>query len=117
MGHIMYDLINRNIARLVPSIERRSDIDAYIWMIRQLHSCDVGQHQEFQQKYSPYWALNGAGLGQPFRTAYFSLLEQAKSSPGQATVEGITTTLYETPINAKGKRPFSSRSRASWSTL
>jgi hypothetical protein len=100
----MYELINRNIARLVQSVERRSDIDPYIWMVRQLHNCDAGEHQEFQQKYCSYWALNGAGLGQPFRTVYFSLLEQAKSSPGQATVEGITRTLYETPINAKGEK-------------
>ena len=72
--------------------------------MRQLHSCDISQHQEFQQKYCEYWALNGAGLDQPFRTAYFSLLEQTKSSPGQAAVEGITRTLYETPINAKREK-------------
>jgi hypothetical protein len=99
----MYDLINSNITQLLGTVHR-SDIDDYVWMIRELHNCDVRQHREFQQRYCSYWALNGAGLGQPFRSAYFSLLEQAKCSPEQASVEGITNTLYVIPINAKEKK-------------
>src|SRR5471030_116478 len=99
----MYDRINCNITRLLGTVDR-SDIDEYVWMIRELHNYDVSQHREFQQRYCSYWALNGAGLGQPFRSAYFSRLEQAKCSPEQATVERITWTLYETPINAKEKK-------------
>lgn len=100
----MYDLINSNVARLLETMNRSSDIDPYVWMIRELHEHDVSQHEEFQQEYCSYWALNGAGLGQPFRSAYFSLLEQVKSSPEQVTVEEITRTLYEIPINAKEKK-------------
>jgi hypothetical protein len=96
----VYDLINSNITKLVGTVNR-SDVDPFIWMTRALHSCDVSQDREFQQEYCSYWALNGAGLGQPFRRAYFSLLEQAKCAPEQASVEGITRTLYEIPINAK----------------
>lgn len=99
----MYDLINCNINRLLETVDR-SDLDPYVWMIRELHNRDVSQHQEFQQQYSSYWALNGAGLGQRFRGAYFSLLEQAKCSPEHATVEGITRKLYEVPINAKEQK-------------
>jgi len=96
----MYDLMNGNITRLLGTVNR-SDIDEYVWMIRELHNCDVSQHREFQSRYCSCWALNGAGLGQCFRSAYFSLLEQAKSSPEPATVEWITRTLYEIPVNAK----------------
>jgi hypothetical protein len=71
----MYDLINAHVTKLLETVERRSDIDPYIWMLRELRNVDVSQHQEFQQKYCSYWALNGAGLGQRFRGAYFSLLE------------------------------------------
>jgi hypothetical protein len=99
----MYDLINRNITRLLETVKRADDIDPYIWMIRELHLRDVSQNQEFQQRYSSYWALNGAGLGRSFRAAYFALLNQAKCSPEQTTVDGITRALYEVPVNAKGK--------------
>ena len=51
-----------------------------------------------------YWALNGAGLGQRFRGAYYSLLEQSKHSTGQPSIENITRTLYEIPINAKEEK-------------
>ena len=68
----MYDLINSNITRLLQTVNR-SDVDPYIWMIRELHNRDVSQDQEFQREYCSYRALNGAGLGQPFRSAYFSL--------------------------------------------
>jgi hypothetical protein len=96
----MYDLINSNVTQLLGTVNR-SDVDPYIWMTRELHNRDVSHDQEFQREYCKYWALNGAGLGQPFRSAYFSLLEQAKCAPERASVEGITRTLYETPINAK----------------
>jgi len=99
----MYDLINCNVTRLLETVDR-SDIDQYVWMIRELHNRDVSQHQEFQQKFCSYWALNGAGLGQGFRAAYFSLLEQAKCLSEPVTVEGITRTLYEIPINAKEEK-------------
>jgi len=97
----MYELINCQVTRLLETVDRRSDLDPYIWMLRELRNLDVSRHQEFQQKYCSYWALNGAGLGQRFRGAYFSLLEQSKCSPGRLSIEDITRTLYEIPINAK----------------
>ena len=64
----MYDLINSNITQLLGTVNR-SDVDPYIWMTRELHNRDVSQDQEFQREYCSYWALNGAGLGQPGGTA------------------------------------------------
>lgn len=90
----MYELINVHVTQLLRTVNRSADIDTYVWMIRELPNLDVSRDQKFQQEYCSYWALNGAGLGQTFRRAYFLLLEQTKNSPDRATVEGITRQLH-----------------------
>jgi hypothetical protein len=109
----MYELINRNLDELLGTVEQAADIEPYVWMIRELPHRDVTNDEEFQKKYCSYWALNGAGLGQNFRSEYFSLLEREKCSAGNADVQQITRILYETPVNSKEKKPCSSLSPVS----
>jgi hypothetical protein len=99
----MYTLINQNITQLLATVEQ-GDIDEYLWMIQELQNRDVTHDQEFHTRYCSYWALNGAGLGQGFRNEYFSILEQAKRSPENASVDGITRKLYEIPTNSLEKK-------------
>jgi hypothetical protein len=99
----MYELINRHFDKLLETVGQ-ADIEPYVWMIRELPNRDVTRDEEFQKKYCSYWALNGAHLGQSFRTEYFRLLEREKCSPGSAEVERVTRKLFETPVNSKGKK-------------
>src|SRR5471030_2510640 len=99
----MYDLISRNFAQLLRTIDR-ADIDQYLWMIRELPNRDVTRDGEYQKEYCSYWRLNGAGLGQGFRNQYFLLLEQAKHSPGHPAVDWVARKLYEHPVNSTEKK-------------
>src|SRR5690348_13650501 len=100
----MYELINSHVDRLMSTVIESSDIIRYIWMLQELPGRDVSQDLEFQQKYCSHWALNGAGLGQSFRLAYFSLLQQTKSFAGQTSVESVTRTLNDVPVNATDRK-------------
>lgn len=99
----MYELINRHFDQLLRSVKPKDDIDPYVWMIRELPNRNVAHDEEFQKRYSSYWALNGAGLGQSFRFEYFSIMEREKYSP-MGDVEWVTRKLYEIPANSTEKR-------------
>jgi hypothetical protein len=99
----MYELISQHLHQLIGTVKPKEDIDPYVWMIRELPNRDVAHDEEFQKKYSAYWALNGAGLGQTFRSEYFSLMEREKRSH-MTDVAGVTRKLYEIPVNSKNKK-------------
>jgi hypothetical protein len=100
----MYELINRNVAELLQTIDRKGDIVPYVWMIERLRNIDVAHDQEFQRVYRLYWRLNAAHLSQEFCSAYFSLLEEAKHSTDDMGVENIARALLKTQTHSNGKQ-------------
>ena len=100
----MYTPINTNVALLLNIINRKEDVQAYVYLTRELPKIDVRTSREFQRKYRRYWALNAAMLSEDFLTAYFQLLEQSKRATVPVTVEDVSMNLLETPINSTGKR-------------
>lgn len=100
----MYVLINQHIDALLGSINFQTDIRPYICLLQQLPSVDVSTHAEFQREYRRYWQLNPARLGNEYLTAYFSHLEQLKSHPEHATVEGIARHFLPMPTHSNGRR-------------
>jgi hypothetical protein len=99
----MYQLINSHVEELLQTVAPEYDVHPYVWMLHSLPNVDVSRDQEFQRKYCSYWALNGAGLGQAFRSSYFSLLERSKHSPASAAVETIARELHKIPVNTTGR--------------
>ena len=102
----MYTLINQNIHRLLGEIDCESEVRPYVWLTCNLHNRNVSNDEEYQRKYSYYWALNGAGLGKEFRDAYFCKLEELKqnSKTDDKTVEAVARWLWEAPVNRSGRR-------------
>jgi hypothetical protein len=98
----MYALINAHVSELLGTIAS-DDISDYVWLLRELHAGDVRQDEKFQQTYCSYWALNGAGLGQAFRSAYFARLEAEKRSMDSPAVDKVAGALYDIPV-AKDKK-------------
>jgi hypothetical protein len=100
----MYQLINAHAEELIETVAPDYDIHPYVWLLQSLRNVDVSQNREFQRKYCSYWAVNGAGLGQVFRSYYFGLLEQTKHSSACPTVETIARALHKIPVNVTEKK-------------
>ena len=90
---------------MLDEIDLETEIKPYTCLSRNLHGRDVSADEEYQKKYSWYWALNGAGLGKEFRAAYFCELERLKCSQTDVeTVEAVARRLWEAPVNRSGRR-------------
>jgi hypothetical protein len=92
----MYELINGNIDTLLCSINRKKDIEPYIWLLETLPGVDVTNHPKYQQVYRDYWKLNPARLDDKFVAAYFSLLQELKNHT-EISVEVVSRNLLKTP--------------------
>lgn len=98
----MYGLINSNIDTLLCSINRKKDIEPYIWLLETLPEIDVTNHPKFQQVYRDYWKLNPARLDDKFVAAYFSLLQELKNQT-DINVEAVSRHLLNTPSHTNGR--------------
>jgi hypothetical protein len=99
----MYGIINRNIDRILGSVDEDLDIRTYLTLLDRSRNVDVTRDTEFQNKYCRYWRLFGAGLSQDFRSAYFELMEGLR---GRAlpSIREVTRILYEVPSNRSGRK-------------
>jgi len=92
-----YDAINRNIERILRSIQSGTPphVTEYDWLIQNLHRV---AETDYQKRYKRYWRLNGAGLSQNYCQRYFQYLQFGLDGnvldPGTLAYE-----LYQIPIN------------------
>ncbi len=98
----MYSLINSHIDKILDAIDPATDVEPYVWLVRHLNEVNVAVHTEFQRKYRRYWQLNAALLSNSFCTAYFALLESAKTSQN-ASVKMVAQELSEVPTHNDGR--------------
>lgn len=99
----MYEIISRNIERILGNIDEDLDIRTYLTLLNRFRNVDVTCDTEFQNNYCRYWRLFGAGLSQEFRTAYFELMERLRGGP-LPSIEEVTRILYEVPSNSSGRK-------------
>lgn len=99
----MYEIINRNIDRILDNVDEDLDIRIYLTLLNRFRNVDVTRDTEFQNKYCRYWSLFGAGLSQNFRAEYFKLMERLKRRPLPSIGE-VTRILYEVPSNSSGRK-------------
>jgi|WetSurSiteA1Bulk_404760.scaffolds.fasta_scaffold49681_1 hypothetical protein len=99
----MYGIINQNIDRMLDSVDEDKDIHRYLDLLNRFRNVDVARNPEFKSKYCEYWGLNGAGLGQNFRSAYFELMEGLRGRPTPSIGE-VTRIFYEVPSNKNGRK-------------
>ena len=98
-----YEIINRNIARILGNVDEDLDIRTYLNLLDRLRIVDVARDPHFQGKYCRYWRLFGAGLSQNFRSEYFELMEELRGRP-LPSIREVTRILYEVPSNSGGRR-------------
>ena len=101
-----YDAINRNIGRILRSIQSTTPphVGEYDWLVENLHRL---AEADYQRRYKRYWRLNGAGLSQDYCQRYFQYLQSGLDGnvldPGTLAYE-----LYQIPIrNNKQALQFS----------
>jgi len=99
----MYEIINRNIERILDNINEDLDIHTYLSLLNRFRNVDATRDTEFQDDYCRYWRLFRAGLSQDFRKAYFELMERLRGVL-LPSIEEVTRILYEVPSNSSGRK-------------
>ena len=85
----MYHLINRHIQAILQSFASKdaTDVSVYDWLVQNLNNVAT---PDYQQRYCKYWVMNGAGLSQQYRTAYFHKLQAQLASPQAVSYTHLT---------------------------
>ena len=100
----MYSTINQNVEALLASINRQSDIERYVWLLRELPNRNVEIDSEFQRAYRHYWQMNPARLSENYLASYFGYLEYLKSQHDVFDVESVARYLLTIPTHGDGRQ-------------
>mgnify|MGYP001078049123 CR=1 FL=1 len=89
-----YNQINDRAGDVINSIDP-AHVTEYDWLVQNINQLDTSQ---YRRRYSVFWRLNGAGLSQTYREAYFSFLRDGLNNNALSLNE-LAHRLYLIPIN------------------
>lgn len=99
---ILSDIYNicANAHSIVQGIGKES-IDVYLFLREQFNKGPILKNNLFQFVYRSFYCLDNAGLTPKFKSEYFRMMEECRSSKG-LDLRNLTKNLYEIP-NLKGR--------------
>src|SRR5262245_50813112 len=95
----MYYMINQYAGAILNSIDRKTHVEPYDWLVQNMGSVDT---PGYQAKYRAYWVMNAARLSPDFYTVYFGALRQCiLQTP---TLVELIRTLYNASTNSRDQK-------------
>lgn len=73
------DYINAHREQVLGNLDQES-IDAYVFLSRRFHECDVSNDMLFQSRFRTFYRLDSAGLTKEFKTEFFLMLQARRGA-------------------------------------
>lgn len=98
----MYHLINKNIVKVLNSIDRDSDINTYLKIMEIFNEGFISNNEIFKSVYRKYYQLNAARLSENYCSHYFKVMDDFRYKEN-ISIKVVVEELYKVPTNAKDK--------------